>query len=193
MKTHFKKREKCPKGFTMIGRSYPSVKDGRGGVAVYAKSNLNMKFHTSNDICPDAVIFEIDNTKAIFIAPFTPISSIYKEKEIFDNLDFIVKNFKHRYIYLLGDLNSRCATPVPTQNYRYKNNPDKVVNPYGRKLIKLCTDNNLLFINGLICPIRKFDSDFTFFRGTLKSQNDWCISNNVTNIIVSYPSKIKYI
>ena len=93
-----------------------------------------------------------------------------------------MENFKNRHVCLLGDLNSRCAAPLPTRNYNYKTNPDKVVNSYVRRLIKLCTTNNLFFINALSYPTRQFDSDLTFFRGALKSQNDWCISNNVESI-----------
>ena len=70
-----------------------------------------------------------------------------------------------------------CRPPPPPPS-----NPDQVVNSYGRKLLSLCHDNNLTFINGLTHSSRRFDSNFTFFRCSLKSQNDWCISNSVNNI-----------
>ena len=183
METHFKKRHKCPNDFIMIGRSLPSnSKVGRGGVAVYVKNTFNCKYHVFNDVCPDAVIFEIENTDAIFIALYiTPENSIYKEKEIFSIIDFILKNFRRRNIYLFGDLNARCATPTISKNH-YKPNPDKVINSYGRKLIKICIDNSLTFINGLIYLNRCLDTNFTFFRGTVQSQNVWCITNEIHSV-----------
>ena len=41
----------------------------------------------------------------------TPANSAYKEM-FFAVIGFNVKKLKNRYIYLFGDLNSRCATPA---------------------------------------------------------------------------------
>ena len=38
------------------------------------------------------------------------------------------------------------------------------------------------FVNGLIYKNRRFDSDFTYYRGLVRFQNDWCITNSVRNI-----------
>ena len=43
-----------------------------------------------------------------------------------------------------------------------------------KKLIRLCQDNNLVIINGLL-----YNSVFAFFRGNVKSQNDWFVTNYV--------------
>ena len=88
-------------------------------------------------------------------------------------IEFIVKNCRHRCIYHFGDLNVRFATPLMRIN-QYSPNPDNVINSYGRRLIKICVDNNMTFKNDLIYLHRRLDTDFTFFRDTLKSQNDWC-------------------
>ena len=145
-----------------------------------SKGSLDLGFHVFKDVCPDAVIFEIDNV--IFIALYImPYNSNYKEKEIFSTIGFIVKNFRNRDIYLFGDLNARCGTPI-LDNCKYNHNPDQVINTHGKKLIKLCDSNNLTIINGLIYGSRRFDTGFTYFRGSLKSQNDWCLTNNVENV-----------
>ena len=47
--------------------------------------------------------------------------------------------------------------------YRYTPNPDKVINSYGRILIKLCEDNHMYLINVLLYQDRQSDTDFTFF------------------------------
>ena len=49
----------------------------------------------------------------------------------------------------------------------------------------LCKENKLVPINGLISDLKVFDSSFTYFRGEVKSQNDWCITNK-TNCIHSF-------
>ena len=92
-----------------------------------------------------------------------------------------IKIFPRRYIYLFGDLNARCATPNYNQ-YKYIPNPDQVINSYGRKIINLCKNSRMILINGLLYRNRRMDSDFTFFRGSLKSQNDWCATNNTQSI-----------
>lgn len=184
METHFRKRQKCPDGFNLVNRSYPSVsKVGRGGAAVYIKSSSDIRLHTYEYICPDAVIFEVTDTNTVIVAPYiTPENSKYKEKDIFNILDYIIKNFRNQHIIITADLNSRCATPASQYGYVYKENPDKVVNPYGKKLITLCKNNDLTLINGLIHMSNNYDSDFTYFRGSLKSQNDWCITNQIDNL-----------
>ena len=133
---------------------------------------MDVKCRVFENICPDAVIFEIENTNAIFIAPYiAPDNSAYKNYEIFSIIN-----------YLIGDLNSRCGTPDINPSKVYIHNPDQVLDLYGRKLLSLYYDNNLTIINGLRYSSRRFDSNFTYFRGSLKSQNDWCIFNSVDNV-----------
>ena len=134
------KRHKCPRDYTLIGRSASlNNKTARRGVAVYVKSVLNITFRVYTDVCPDAVIFEIMNANVIIIAPYiVPENSVYKAYEIFTVLYFIIKNIKTKCIYIMGDLNFRCATPDSNPNYHYACNPDTVINTHGRKLQKLC-------------------------------------------------------
>ena len=64
-------------------------------------------------------------------------------------------------------------------SYSYIPNPDSTVNSYGKKLLQLCKNNNIVLVNGLKFGSRSFDSDFTFYRGRVKSPNDWCASNYI--------------
>ena len=60
--------------------------------------------------------------------------------------------------------------------------PDKLINLFGKKLINVCNMTNMVIINGLKESSRNLHSDFTFFRGNLKSQNDWCITNSPKSV-----------
>ena len=70
METHFNKRHKCPIKFILMGRSPTPNKTHREGVTVYTKNTLNVKYQVFDNISPDAVIFELENTNAIFIASY---------------------------------------------------------------------------------------------------------------------------
>ena len=90
-----------------------------------------------------------------------------------------MEGFRDYMIYVIGDFNARCGTPEVT---KYAENPDKGVNSYGKKLLALCRKNKFSLVNGLKLGMKTFDSKFTFFRGNLKSQNDWCITNKLQSV-----------
>ena len=112
--------------YSLLSRTIPlSNKVGRGGVAVYIKNGLNVKCRVFENICPDAVIFEIKNTDTTLISPYiAPENSSYKNHEIFSIINFIIKNFKNKHVCLIGDLNSRCGTPDIDPSKVYIHNPD---------------------------------------------------------------------
>ena len=73
---------------------------------------MNVKCRVFENICPDAVIFEIENTNTILISLYiAPDNSSYRNHEIFSIINFIIKNFKNKHACLIGDLNPRCGTP----------------------------------------------------------------------------------
>ena len=79
-------------------------------------------------------------------------------------------------------LNSRVGTPI-YDRFAYKENPDKIVNANGRNLLKLLEEYNEMFIvNGIDHGSAMYDSEFTFFRGKVQSQNDVCITNSLDEI-----------
>ena len=133
-------------------------------------------------ICSDMVVLAVKETNIVLIVPYiTPENSLYKNPQIFSTIDFIVKSFSNCNIYVIGDLNARCGDPV-IAGYSYTRNTDSGINAHGRKLVSLCNNNHLAIVNGLIHASKIFESDFTFFRGKLKSQNDWCVTNSIENI-----------
>ena len=83
---------------------------------------------------------------------------------------------------MMGDLNARCATPNITHTHQYSRNPDSVINANGRKLLSLCSDCNLTLVNGLEYHERRLDTNFTYHRGNLKSQNDWYVMGRSESI-----------
>ena len=183
METHFLKRHKCPKNFELIGKSIPRNKVRRGGVAVYKKCKSEIKVCVFDNICPDTVVFSVESTNVIFIAPYiTPENSKYKVPHIFSILENIIKSFNNYRVFLIGDLNSRCGNSI-TRNLQYLPNVDPIVNSHGRKLNKLCIDNEMIIVNGLKYKSKSFDSNFTFFRGNVKSQNDWCVTNFIDGVV----------
>ena len=85
---------------------------------------------------------------------------------------------------MLGDLNARIgdisyADPIIT----HCRNPDTTINSNGRNLLKW-TENrdDMVLLNGLQYMEKKFDSNFTFYRGTQRSQNDLAFSNDIRSI-----------
>ena len=120
----------------------------------------------------------------MIIAPYVaPENSLYKVSEIFSIIDSVIKIYPNSHIFLLGDLNSRCGVPV-SPNFQYSLNPDVTVNSHGKKLLQLCSDNNMLIVNELNYNLNSFDTDFTFFRGRVKSQNDWCSTNFIEGVLM---------
>ena len=151
METHFKVRHKCPQEFELVGKSVPFCeKTGRGGVAVYAKKVLKLSFLVYDDICPDVVVVKLCNTNVVIIAPYiVPDNSKFKINMMFPTLHFLIQNFPRDNVYMMGDMNARCATPDNTHTHQYIRNPDNVINSNGRKLMSLCAESDLVIVNGL--------------------------------------------
>ena len=171
METFFLKRHKTPDGFLLVGKSDPLCDASRGGVAVYKKCSLDIDFHVYSDLCPDMVVFGAKSLNSVFIAPYVaPENSKYKIKEIFDIIRDLIRYFRNRKVFLVGDLNARCG------------DPDSIINSYGKKLISICSNSSMVIVNGLKHDGMSFDSNFTFFRGKVKAQNDWCVANCVQNV-----------
>ena len=81
-------------------------------------------------------------------------------------------------------MNSRFSIPPKfNENITYKNNPDKVINANGRSLLRILKEEKSFHIlNGLQYGDLECDTDFTFFKGELCSQNDVALTNCVDMI-----------
>ena len=184
--THFNIRIKCPENFVSVEKSPPTEsKRPRGGVAIYKKIHCALQFTTLLNI-QDCTVCEINNTNTILIAIYIPPNnSQYFNEDIFEHLKSMLTYFlPHKSIYIVGDMNSRFGnmnTNVKPQ-LRYKINPDTSTNQNGLKLIKILQEfPEMVLLNGLHDEYKKFDSDFTFFRGNKATQIDICITNNTIN------------
>ena len=93
--------------------------------------------------------------------------------------------FDSYQLLFLGDFNCRIGTPKSSKDVRYIPNPDMTINTNGARLNKWLSGKELLVLNGYISGSKSFDSNFTFFRGSSRSQNDLVLSN-ATNIVNSF-------
>lgn len=182
IETKFNIRSKSPPGYYLVGRSIPiSSKVPRGGVAIYCNEKAHFQLEILNDKMKDSVIFRIENSNTLFVATYIPpINSDYFCLEYFQNLNLILENFPCNNLFIIGDLNSRIGTPISSQNdISYISNPDEIINSHGRELLNIIQLRNLFVINGLHNEKLQCDSNFTYFRNNLRSQNDLCISSDI--------------
>ena len=78
----------------------------------------------------------------------------------------------------------------PYHDLMYKTNPDQHTNPHGRALTNILENCvTMKIVNGDIKDGKTCESNFTYFSGNKKSQNDWCITNNL-DIITNFLNKM---
>ena len=164
----------------MVGRSKTvKSKSLRGGVVIYKKNSCDMILEMVYDDLVDCVICRIVNTDVILVGMYIPPSnSSYFNEKYFQNLDTIYNTYNKCQLLIMGDLNCRVGIP-----------PDTTVNTNGSRLMKWLYDKELLILNGYKSESKTFESNFTFFRGTARSQNDLIISNNTS--ILNYLKVMK--
>ena len=185
--THFNQRIKCPPNFLYVGRSAKvESKSPRGGVAIYKNIELTLTLDVLCDSLRDCVIVGLKDTDLVIAAQYIPPSnSIYYNEIYMENLSLIYEKYKSSNLLLTGDLNSR----VGSVNYSDNNlfhapNPDTISNASGCKLMKWVEDGrkDMILLNGLKCENKRFDTDFTFYRGNVRSQNDLTFSNKINSV-----------
>ena len=178
VESHLGIRSKCPDGFVLTCRSkvIPSKKP-RGGVAIYRNKTKDVQIDVISDDFRDSVIFNIRHTELFIAAVYIPPStSEYFDDISFSNLELILDYFKSSQLLIIGDLNTRIGTIAG----KYTRNPDQIINEHGKALLRVCEGNdNISIVNGFN---RQFDSDFTFYRGKVRSQVDFAITNKVSLI-----------
>ena len=101
---------------------------------------------------------------------------------------------KEGSIAVCGDFNSRIGSIRQLNDFTYEKNPNKITNKHGKRLLEICQDHNLLFLNHLQTETRSFPSGFTSRRNNLKSQNDWIIiSKKLVDNVTNFELKTEYI
>ena len=113
-----------------------------------------------------------------------PSNTKYFSGEYWEHLTLLLSHFKHTPTCIIGDINARFGTPPRfSENIVYKANPDKVVNANGRTLLRIMNENQSFHIlNGSQIGNLDCDTDFTFFKGELCSQNDVALTNCIDMI-----------
>ena len=101
-----------------------------------------------------------------------------------ENLKLIYEKYHKKKLLLLGDLNARVADIIyKNQLIKHNKNPDTVINTNGRNVHKWIEQRqDMVMLNGLIKENVAFDTNYTFFRGKLMSQNDLVFSNDPQSI-----------
>ena len=181
--SHLNVLSKCPKDFLLIARSKP-VKSlsPRGGIAVYKKITSEFDAELVSDEFRDCVIFRILPIEVTCIAMYiSPSNTKYYTPEYMENLQLFLSTFKLLPTCLVGDLNARFGQPpIFNNDVSYKNNPDKELNASGRALVRILREEKSFHIlNGLQKGSLDSDTDYTFFRGNVHSQNDVALVNNI--------------
>ncbi len=193
--TKFNTRAKCPEGFIIIGRSQPSGnKTPRGGVIVYRRTKSNIDAEMITNDFTDCVIIRILPLNYICIAPYIPPNtSKYFERGYFDNLELFLEQFGNENTICIGDINARFGDPPKTVGVSYLKNPDTTINQHGKVLRKIVLEKSFNIVNGLCNEKIICESNFSYFRGNTRSQNDVCLTNNVDTIAsFSFGQKLIY-
>ena len=153
------------------------------GGAIFNNLQCRLNLGVLCDSLRECVVCRVSNTDIIISALYIlPVNSIYYNDICMTNLEVIYRKFRDYNLLIIGDLNSRIGTPAHSK-VNHSLNPDININSNGRKILQLISKNQELVVpNGLLHEKKKFDSNFTYFRGNLKSQNDLALSNNIDTI-----------
>ena len=106
----------------------------------------------------------------------------------------IYEKFQSYHLIITGDMNTRIGTiKYDRLPYQQKENPDNTINSNGKKLLELIHSwSRMVVLNGLMYKGKEFDTDFTCYRGTRRSQNDITLCN-VPEIIEQFRILQKFI
>ena len=185
VETHFNVRIKCPPNYYFVGKSkYENTPKPQGGMAVYQKKDSMFYLDILADNFVDLVVLQIKNSDFVLVPIYIPpLDSRFYTKDYFNSLELVIDTFINSKLLIFGDLNSRVGTPPPYAGIIYTENPDSVINQHGRSLLSIMQKYSLHLVNGYSSiDGEQYDSNFTYFKGTKRSQNDICISNDVNNV-----------
>ena len=157
-----------------------SDKTSRWGLSCFISHNILSYINNVNCDLENHIIITLKHNHRIFGSYIPPADSIYYLEEYFYNIiNFILSINSASSFIGGGDLNSRLGNSIKSPSkYKYRENPDTVMNSHGRFLVDLCKSCKCFVLNNLTCDNRIFDGKFTFCKGGRKSQNDICISNS---------------
>ena len=137
---------------------------------------------------PDCCVISLVNTKIVIMALYVPpLGSRYYNDLYFENMRTVYESLSTTYdVIIVGDLNARISNRFTQRDTTYKPNPDQIINQHGHALNKILGHcETMKVVNGAVVGEGAFDSNFTYFSGSRKSQNDWCLTNNL-NLIADF-------
>ena len=153
----------------------------RGGLAVLVKRHVYPDIYYVDDSVNDQLWFSLSSIPGVRFcgAYITPSSSTYFSEADIANLQAKTIEDDTQFV-IVGDLNSRLGAKVNDLINIY----DKLCyhpidlggNDNGKKVLRICKDNNLMVINNLQTEARNFTSALTYRVGKKwKSELDICI------------------
>ena len=130
------------------------------------------------------IYFRVDSCRSfMFIGVYIqPEGARYFNESLFPDLAKTLIDCNERGIVPIigGDFNSRPGNfeILDDDEWKYEQNMDIRTNKHGRTFLRdLCQSCKVKPVNGLIYRNRVFHNDFTFFRGSAKSQIDFSMTN----------------
>lgn len=144
-----------PAGFSMVSFSRPPRSYHQrpgGGVAVLIKDHISFEIvnHLSS---PDLAVLDLGNTYLI-AAYVLPPSSYWRgwtdvdpETKFSEAVTFCSSTHV-KPLMVLGDFNARTGRLSARDVHPTRTSADAVMDARGRRLLRLCADNNLVIVNG---------------------------------------------
>ena len=171
------------KNFGAVHNPYSTVDDikPRGGISCFIKTNFSKHVKRSDISVPENIIVTFKNGDVIFGSYVPPSDSPYHnitDISAVANM-FVPKDHDH-VVFGGGDLNGRVGDVkmnAPSKNIKYLPNVDTIVNDCGKEILKMCRSFRCFIVNNLQFQNKIFESNFTFYKGNRKSQNDIILAN----------------
>ena len=185
--THlYKKQIFDVKGFIPFHNAFTEndgVKKARGGLSCFIAPELMEYVKNVDRECTDNIFVTFEGGDTVFGSYIAPADSPYFNNEDFSPICNVIRKVDKKNVLIGGgDLNARIGDEkikLPQQNYKYRINPDHIVNAHGEEVVQICESFKCYVLNNLDKGDRKFDGKFTFNKGGRTSQNDIIIANNV--------------
>ena len=155
-------------------------KKPHGGVSCFIKTSVLQfvkKVHTNTK---EFIVVEMVGGHKIFGCYIVPRDSPYADEGDFAKISNVFSPRNCDTVIIGGgDVNSRVGdmkVRLPAQ-CSYRKNVDEVTNEYGKLLTSVCQTSKCFILNNMNIGSVSLGGDYTFRKGSRKSQNDLILSN----------------
>ena len=154
-------------GFSLFSKNRQKCKHTSGGVALLVKTEMKNSVTLLDTVCENVVLCRIDASilgKPVILGSvyIPPKNSRYSKIDIFDDIEQEITegNRASHDIVLAGDFNARTgmikenlhdSLDIFNENQKDicdRKSEDCVINNYGHRLVELCSNLNIIIING---------------------------------------------